>query len=195
MRGEPLRRSGILARASANAYGACDLRMTGATAGFGTDAGSTADSMIAHFWAAVSEGHRFTMNAKSGSDRSAPFSAPPMFWTGVSTGVSCKDSAPAASTSLPSSPLHSAAVTLGRGRLIVRGSPPILDANAAYVRLQPAFGCGCITAAPADAAIRCRAAAIADPATCSIARSNRTLCPEASGTTRPCDSSYDRGFG
>lgn len=82
-----------------------------------------------------------------------------------------------------------------RGRVIVWGSHPILHASAAYVRLQPAFGCGCVTAATADAAIRCRAAAIADPATCSIARSNRTLCPEASGTTRPCDSSYDRGFG
>ena len=67
-----------------------------------------------------------------------------------------------------------------------RPNPPIVEPGESFSHQAPA---------PADAAIRCRAAAIADPARCSIARSNRTLCPEASGTTRPCDSSYDRGFG
>ena len=67
---------------------------------------------------------------------------------------------------------------------------------AIYERLQPAFGCGWMTGTGATAPVtRLRSASIAGAVKCSMARSNRTLAPGANGTTRPCDSSNDRGFG
>ena len=54
--------------------------------------------------------------------------------------------------------------------------------------LQPGFGSTWISGfAPASAAMRVCADSMCLPVTCSMARSNRTAAPGASGTTRPWD--------